>query len=296
MVASRTGFRGVYPVLYAYFTADGIDRAAMVRQTEAVVRAGVHGIAVLGLATEVNKLSLAERHTVLETVAEALGGRRPLAVTIAENTVPGQIDFVRAAERAGAAWLILQPPPVKDVPERELIRFFGAVADAASIPVAIQNAPRYLGIGLSAAGLAALQRQHSNLALVKVEDAPGDIAALIEATGGAIDVFVGRAGIEQPDALRAGAVGIIPAPEACDRLARSYDLMESDPAASEAVYREALPTLAFLETSINHLVSAGKEIVAARLGLGPVVHRLPAELSPTVRASIARHAAALGPL
>jgi 4-hydroxy-tetrahydrodipicolinate synthase len=296
-MASRTGFHGVYPVLYAFFTKEGgIDRAAMVRQTEAMVRCGAHGIAVLGLATEVNKLGLGERHEVLETVAGALAGRRPLAVTVAENTVRGQIEFVRAAERAGAAWAILQPPPVKDVPERELVRFFGAVADAVAIPVAIQNAPNYLGIGLSNAGLGDLNRQHPNVKLVKVEDTPKEIDGLVRATGGEIDVFVGRAGVEQPDALAAGAVGIIPAPEACDRLVRSYDLRASDPAASDAAYREALPVLAFLETTINHLVTAGKEVTAARLGLGAVHHRLPSDLPAATRATIARHAAALGPL
>ena len=109
-------------------------------------------------------------------------------------------------------------------------------------------------------------------------------------------MFVGRAGIEQPDVLRAGAVGTIPATEACDRLVRSFDLLESDPGASEAAYREALPVLAFLEASINHLVTAGKEILAMRMGLDRVVHRLPAALTPAVRAAIERHAAALGPL
>lgn len=295
-MTSRTGFHGVYPVLYAYFKGEGIDRAAMAKQTDAMVRCGAHGLTVLGLATEINKLALAERHEVLETVAEALAGRKPLAVTIGENTVRGQIDFVRAAERAGAAWVILQPPPVKDVPEGELIRFFGSVADAASIPVAIQNAPNYLGIGLSPAGLAELHRQHPNFKLVKVEDTPREIEALVQATGGAVDVFVGRAGVEQPDAIRAGAVGIIPAPEACDRLVRSYELMDRNPAGSDAAYREALPALAFLETTINHLVTAGKELTAQRLGLGTVAHRLPSELSPIVRATIARHAAVLGPL
>jgi len=267
----------------------------MTKQTEALVRCGAHGIALMGMATEINKLSLPERHQVLDAVAAALGGRKPLAVTVGENTVKGQIDFVRAAERAGASWVILQPPPVRDVPEVELIRFFGAVADAATVPVAIQNAPSLLGIGLSPAGLGELHRQHPNFRLVKVEDTPREIEALIQATGGAIDVFVGRAGVEQPDALRAGAVGIIPAPEAADLLVRSYNMMERDPAAADAAYREALPALAFLETTINHLVTAGKELATLRMGLGTVEHRLPADLGPIVRATIARHAKALGP-
>src|SRR3546814_19608925 len=52
-----------------------------------------------------------------------------------ETSIPGQIEFMRAAEAAGASWVILQPPPIKGIPERELVRFFGAVAERAQVPV-----------------------------------------------------------------------------------------------------------------------------------------------------------------
>ena len=53
---------GIYPILYAYFTADGrLDEAAMRKQVRCCLAGGAHGIAVLGLATEVNKLSPAEK-------------------------------------------------------------------------------------------------------------------------------------------------------------------------------------------------------------------------------------------
>ena len=77
----------------------------------------------------------------------------PLAVTVAESSVHGQAEMARAAERLGAGWVILQPPPVAGLPEIEYVRFLGAVADRVSLPVAIQNAPVYLGVSLSNAGL-----------------------------------------------------------------------------------------------------------------------------------------------
>jgi len=45
--------------------------------------------------------------------------------------------------------LILQLTPVTGISELELQSFFGSVADQIDIPIAIQNAPDYLGIGLS---------------------------------------------------------------------------------------------------------------------------------------------------
>jgi 4-hydroxy-tetrahydrodipicolinate synthase len=171
----------------------------------------------------VSKLSTAERRTLMEWAAEDIGGKVPLADTVAETSIPGQIEFVKAAAEVGAGWAILQPPPVKHVPESSLIRFFGAVADASPIPVGIQNAPEYLGIGLSHAGIKALHRAHKNFVIVKLEATALSIARLMEEVDGALDVFNGRDGIEMIDSMRAGAAHL-PA-RAFDVLARIFDLM-----------------------------------------------------------------------
>src|SRR6516165_8247843 len=135
---TKSGFFGVYPMVYALFDAKGsLAREPMRRQIRAMLKHKVHGIGVLGLASEVNKLSTAERRQLMEWVAEDVDGKVPLTVTIAEASVSGQIEFVKAATAVGAKWAILQPPPVKHVPESQLIKFFGAVADASPIPIAI---------------------------------------------------------------------------------------------------------------------------------------------------------------
>src|SRR3546814_3739485 len=98
----------------------------------------------------------------MEWAAGDIGGRVPLAVTIAEATVPCQVEMARAAKAVGAGWIILQPPPVSGLPEAEYVRFFGAVAERTDLPVAVQNAAQYIGIGLSVDGLVALNRNHPN--------------------------------------------------------------------------------------------------------------------------------------
>src|SRR5947209_6893634 len=147
---SISGFSGVYPMAYALFGTDGkLSRSAMRKQIKAMLAHDVHGVAILGMATEVNKLSTAERLMLMEWAAEDIAGKAPLSVTVAEASVDGQVEFVRAAKGVGASWVILQPPRVLNVPEIELIRFFGAVAERAEVPVGIQNAPEYLGIGIT---------------------------------------------------------------------------------------------------------------------------------------------------
>jgi 4-hydroxy-tetrahydrodipicolinate synthase len=296
-MAGNSGFSGVYPMLYGYFEASGgLDRRAFRVQVERAIRQGVDGIGVLGLATETNKLSTAERLVALDAAAEAVAGRVPLSVTIAETTVEGQRSFAKAALAAGARWLILQPPPAKDVAEADLIGFFGAVAESVDATFAIQNAPMYLGIGLGHAGLKELARRHPNIRILKIEDEPLAIPPLLEATEGRFDVFVGRGGMEMLAAVKAGAVGLIPGLETCDRTLKAFRLAASDPDAALAAYREAESAIVFLEKSLNHFVTYGKELAALRLGFGPVHHRLPFPMTEFGKSLLADFASRLGPL
>ena len=82
---------------------------------DAQTAAGVHGMAALGLATEVSKLTASERRMVMDWTAEDTDGRVPLAFTIFGSSVAEQVAQVHHAESAGADWVILQPPPVRNV-------------------------------------------------------------------------------------------------------------------------------------------------------------------------------------
>lgn len=299
---TKSGFFGVYPMVYALFNERGsLAREPMRRQVQSMLKHRVHGIGVLGLASEVNKLSTAERRQLMEWVAEDIGGQVPLAVTVAETSTDGQIEFVKAAAAVGAKWVILQPPPVKHVPESELVRFFGAVADASPIPVAIQNAPEYLGIGLTHAGIRALHRAHPNFTIIKLEATAIAIASLLDEVEGALDVFNGRDGIEMLDSMRAGAVGIIPGGEAFDVLARAFDHMASGTEAgtqeAERLYAKVLPLLILLMESMDTFLVYGKPVLGHRLSIAETKPRLPAT-PPTAfgLAAAKRYADALGKL
>ena len=153
---AASGFRGVYPMIYALFGSGALDRAAMRRQVEHCVACGAHGVAALGLGTEVSKLTPDERR------GNGLGGRGPAGPPAARDhrvrRDAGRADRVRPGRRrarrrlgdpAAAAPPKMWPEPIT---EDQLVDFFGAVADASPLPVAIQNAPQYIGVGLSSLG------------------------------------------------------------------------------------------------------------------------------------------------
>ena len=275
-------FQGIYPMLYAFFNEAGaLDRSAMNRQVHGCISAGVHGLAVGGLATECGKLSNSEKRELCDWVLDAADGQVPVSVTISEASADAQIEMAMLAAEKGAQWVVLQPPPVKEISEEDLIAFFGKVADASPIPVGIQNAPQFIGIGLSNWGLIELNKRHPNVSILKAEGDAMYSAALADEAGGAFDLFNGRNGVDLIDTLRAGFAGVIPSPDVTDLQARIYDLVRAgEQAEAERQFKEIAPLLGFLMLSIDHLLCYGKRLTARRLGLGEVYDRAPAD-APT---------------
>ena len=270
---------GVHCVLFALFDEDErLDRDAMRAQAAWVREGGADGIVVLGLATEVGKLSLAEKLDLIAWGAEDAGGL-PLSVTVAANGVAEQRLILRAAEDAGTALAILQPPLVGAYGAAEYVDHFARVGEGAAIPLAVQNAPAYLGRSLSAADVADL-RARVNLACVKAETAAVDLAALIGAMGEGITVLNGRGGLEMTDCLRAGCHGFIVAPDVLEGvLACQRAWAAGDEAGAEAAYAAFLPAALFGMQSLEHLVCYGKRIFGLRAGLA--IHDRAPSLRPT---------------
>lgn len=278
-------FSGIYPVLYAFYGPDGqLSRDLIAKQVEYCIAAGAHGIMVLGLVTEVHKMATAERLELVRMVGELIAGRLPYAVTIGEPTVEAQVAFARDARAAGANWVILQPPSQPGITEPELLGFFGSVADALDIPVAVQNNPVNLAVSLSPDALVTLNRNHPNISILKGEGFSVDIARVIEGTNGAMRVFGGHGGIEFMSLLRSGGAGLIPAPEFLKPQVAIFELWQQGTpeaiAEAERLHRDILPAIVFMSRSVPALLCYGKRLFAAQAGLTEPVDRAPA-LQPT---------------
>lgn len=276
-------FGGVYPILYAFWDErDRLDEFAMRRQVEHCISHGAAGIAVLGLVTEVHKMDVNERIALVELVGDAIAGRVPYAVTVAEPSVPGQVAFARTAAAAGADWVILQPPG--RMAEGELVAAFGRIADAVPVPVAVQNNPVNLEVSLSVAGLLALHRNHPNIAILKGEGFSVDIARVIEESGGAFRVFGGHGGLELMSLLRSDCAGLIPAPDFLAPQVRIFQLWgegtEAGRAEAERIHRALLPAIVFMSRSVPAMLTYGKRLFAGQADIEIRHERAPA-LLPT---------------
>lgn len=265
---SQTSFPGVHCVLFALFDASGaLHRDAMAGQVAYVRQAGAEGLVVLGLATEVGKLTFQERCDIVNW-ARADGADLPLGVTVTGNSVAEQQAMINVAEAAGADWLILQPPLSGSYAASEYINFFTEVGQSTTLPFAIQNAPQYLGRSLSSDDIAALQARCSGFTMVKSETGPMDLAALVARQGNRLTVMNGRGGLEMTDCLRAGCQGFIVAPDVLPGVLRCWHAWQGgDETAAEAAYAAFLPAAIFGMQSLETLACYGKRIFGLRAGI-----------------------------
>lgn len=263
-------------MLYAFYDRHGdLDRDAMRAQVDFCLAAGAHGIACLGLGTEVAALSVQERTDVMAWAAQDIAGKVPLAVTIAGKSVAEQIAQSKSAETQGADWLVLQPPLGEQPDEPELADFYSQVMTQTSLPTGIQNAPEYLGVGLSPAAVANLADRHENFTVMKGEGPVSQIRKYIAATDGKVAIFNGRGGLELPDNLRAGCAGMVPSCDSVDAQVKIYELMQAG-RIDEAykLYGDILPLIVFIMQSLDTFWCYGKLLAARRIGLpGPVTSR-----------------------
>lgn len=269
---------GIYPMLYAFWTSNGrLDEAAMELQIEHVVAAGADGIAVLGLVTESHRLDTHERLALTRTVARLLGGRLPYSVTITGETPDAQRRFAQAAIAAGADWLVLQPPLQTPMDETQLIEFFASIAEGCDCPLGVQNNPEHLRNAFTAEGLLRLHKAVPQITIAKAEGPVVNAEPMIAATAGNLSSFGGHGGIEHIRLLRAGAHGLIPAPDCLPLQVRIQLLWQEGTAAArqEAITIEGalLPLIVFMNRSIDVLLCYGRQFMARRLGLNETFDR-----------------------
>jgi 4-hydroxy-tetrahydrodipicolinate synthase len=272
---------GIYPMVYSFFTSDGVLRLDAFRhQVDAAIRSNAAGIAILGLGTEVSALLPSERVAVLDVVSRHLNGELPLLATVYGSSTEEQIDFSQQALDKGATALVLQPPARK-MEDQALREFFSETISRLDCPIGIQNAPEFLGYGLSNESLIALARDHQNFRLAKLECSAVALQPVAQALAAEVAVFNGRCGLELTDNLRAGARGLIPAIETIDKIVPIYDaFLKGDEESAERLYTELTPVLSFIMQGIPHFLTYGKLLAALRLKLDPGGNRDPA-LTPT---------------
>src|SRR5258708_2879059 len=95
-------WRGVYPAATTAFNDDqSIDFEATAKHYDALIRAGCHGLVVLGSVGENTTLEYAEKREVLKLAKDVTAGRVPLLTGVAEYTTSVACRYAADSEKIG---------------------------------------------------------------------------------------------------------------------------------------------------------------------------------------------------
>ncbi|MDJ0943751.1 MAG: dihydrodipicolinate synthase family protein [Kiloniellales bacterium] len=209
-------YSGVFPIAPTPFDDQGgLDLEGQKRVLECMVDQGVDGICILANYSEQFLLSDEEREVLLELCLAQVAGRVPVIVTCSHFSTRIAAARGKRAAEAGAAMLMLMPPyhgAALKAGDEGIVEHFAAVAEAARIPVMVQDAP-LSGVDLSVPLLARLAREIGEVGYFKIEtpQAAAKLRALIEAGGTAVEgPFDGEESITLMADLDAGATGTMP--------------------------------------------------------------------------------------
>lgn len=135
-------WEGVMPAITTQFKKDyTLDLAAFKKNLAAQINAGVHGIILGGTLGEASTLTDEEKSQLLATSLEAVGGKLPVVMNIAEQTTSKAVALAEQAEAEGANGLMLLPPMRYKATDEETVAYFSSVAASTSLPIMIYNNP-----------------------------------------------------------------------------------------------------------------------------------------------------------
>ena len=268
-------WRGVFPAVTTQFRADGaLDLASTQRGVEEQIRAGVHGLIMLGSVGENCSLDPQEKRQILAATKEVAARKVPVLSGVAEYTTAQSVAFARECEKIGIDGLMVLPGMVYKADEREALAHFRAVAAASGLPIMIYNNPPAYNVDVTPEGFKDLASERRVVAIKESSENLRRLTDIVNLTGDRYTLFCGVDDLILESVLL-GAVGWVSGlvnvfPKESVRL---WELAaKGDWERARAIYRWFMPTL-HLDTSpkLVQMIKLGQKIV----GNGSAVTRAP---------------------
>jgi dihydrodipicolinate synthase/N-acetylneuraminate lyase len=241
---STETMHGVIPILVTPFTPDGtIDVESLRSVVEFNLNAGVHGLGI-ALASEVFKLSEAERDQVASIVVDQVNGRVPVVMNTGAPGTDLSILYSRRAQELGADALMVLPPSLMPATHGEVVAFYQAISAAVSIPIFMQDHPT---ASVSAAAAQEVADSCEWVRHIKVESEPitAKIVEMKRALGDRLTIFGGAGGGYFIEELRRGSVGTMPFCSQPETFVQIWDLYQAgDEAGAMTLFNRMLVPVA----------------------------------------------------
>jgi 4-hydroxy-tetrahydrodipicolinate synthase len=264
-------FKGIFAIMSTPFDQEGqVDVDSIQTLVEFNIEKGVHGLTILGILGEANKLNEQERETIIGVVIDQVAGRIPVVVgTSAGGTDLTQYYSKRAVELGADGIMVAPPTNVKNLDA--VYEYYRRVAAAVSVAVVVQDEPNFSGVLMPPDFLVRVCKEIPNCAYIKLEEAPtpqklSRTKALLKNNVG---IFGGLGGVYFLEEMVRGASGTMTGfafPEILVDIYNQFQNNDLDKARS--IFYEASPLIRY-EGQIGIGLAIRKEILKKR---GAILH------------------------
>lgn len=191
-MAATSSWGGVFPAVTTQFHDDErLNLESTQREIEALLKAGVNGLIMLGTVGENCSLLPEEKRKVITAAKEVVKGRVPIISGVAEYTTALGCQYAKDAEKIGIDGLMVLPGMVYKSDLRESLAHFRGIARASGLPIMIYNNPIVYGVDLKPEAFAELASEKTIVALKESSDDPRRITDLHNLTGNRYRLFAG---------------------------------------------------------------------------------------------------------
>ena len=263
-------FRGYYAIAMTPFNERGdVVWDDLEKECDWIARAGAHGLVWPVNDSEFSRLAFPERIQGMKPVVEGVGGRIPVVIGVADAWKSGAVALAEEAREAGADAVIALPPARTTMAaDRALIEgYFRAIAEAAGIPVFVQNLSTPGGADLSSEFMIDLCREIPLVQYVKEERnlQRERVSELIALAGPEVKgIFGGGTLLGLADGHKRGAAGYLAASYVADIDAQIWDLMEAGDESGARRIEDALAVLEKATRGAPNRYVALKEVLVRR--------------------------------
>jgi len=260
---------GIVPIVAATFTSSGtLDEDSFKSLIRHLLGTNASALTLFGLATEFYKLAENDRARMqvlllAETSRSAsVGG----IVSITDHSWEVACQRARDAEAQGADALMLLPPYFLGPGEDAILEHLKRVIGSVKIPVIVQYAPVQTGVHIAPDVFLKLRDLLPNADFIKVETQPPGryVSQLVERSDGRLKSLVGYAGVQMPDVLARGAVGIQPGCSFTEIYVELWRLWLSDNSAFLHLHRRLLPYINYWMQGVELIIKVEKVILKRR--------------------------------
>jgi 4-hydroxy-tetrahydrodipicolinate synthase len=275
--------RGVFVIAATPFDERGaLDLASVPSLVDYYLGHGVHGITLLGMMGEANKLTQEESSRLVGAVMQAIGGRVPVVVGVSHSSLTAMRELAHESMMAGAAGVMIAPPTGLRTDDQQF-SWFGdcCAALGPDVPVIYQDYPPTTGVFLSASLYLRIAAAQGQVAMLKMEDHPGlDKITRIRAAEARGEVrrtaiVVGNGGLLLPQGLQRGAEGVMTGFGYPEMLVQVYHRHAAgDVDGAEDIYDRYLPLVTY-EQQPGYGLAVRKEILRRRGAIRTATVRAP---------------------